>query len=117
MKFKFERIIIWQRAMDYGEVINDLALELPKHEKFNLASQIRRAADSIGLNIAEGSIGQSNPELRKFIGYSIRSLAEVITCLYKLKRRNYINKKVFDCLYEEAFNLMNMLNAFRKSIK
>ena len=103
--------------MDYGEVINDLALELPKHEKFNLASQIRRAADSIGLNIAEGSIGQSNPELRKFIGYSIRSLAEVITCLYKLKRRNYINEKVFNSLYEEAFNLMNMLNAFRKSIK
>lgn len=94
MYFKFERIIVWQKAMDYGEVINDLSLQLPEEEKFNLAVQIRRAADSIGLNIAEGSIGQSNPEFRRFIGYSIRSLAEVITCLHKMKRRNYVSEKV-----------------------
>lgn len=117
MKFKFERIIVWQRTMDYGETINDLAMKLPRHEKLNIGSQIRRAADSISLNIAEGSIGQTNPEFRRFVGYSIRSLAEVITCLHKMKRRNYINEIVFDHLYQEAFNLMNMLTAFRKNIK
>ena len=117
MKFKFENIIVWQRAMDYGETINDLALKLPMHERSNIGSQIRRAVDSISLNIAEGSIGQTNPEFKRFVGYSIRSLAEVITCLHKLKRRNYINEKAFDNLYEEAFNLMNMLTAFRKNIK
>lgn len=116
-KFKFENIIVWQRSIEYGETINELSLKLPKYEKYNLGSQIRRAADSISLNIAEGSIGQSNPEFKRFVGYSIRSLAEVITCLYKLKRRNYIDKEVFEYLYEEAFNLMNMLTAFRKNIK
>ena len=117
MKFKFEKIIVWQRAMDYGETINDLALKLPKHEKFNIGAQIRRAVDSISLNIAEGSTGQTNPEFKRFVGYSVRSLAEVITCLHKLKRRNHIDKEVFEDLYEEAFNLMNMLTAFRKNIK
>jgi four helix bundle protein len=84
MSFKFEKIIVWQKSMDFAEIINNIALKLPKHEKFNLSSQVRRAADSIALNISEGSIGQSNAEYKKFIGYSIRSLAEVVTCLYKM---------------------------------
>ena len=88
-KFKFEKLIIWQDTMDFGEVINDVSQLFPNKEKFNLTSQIMRAVDSIALNISEGSIGQSNPEQRKFIGYSIRSLAEVVTCLFKAKRRNF----------------------------
>ena len=61
--------------MDLGEELNELALTFPDREKFNLSSQILRAVDSIALNISEGSIGQSDPEQKKFIGYSIRSLA------------------------------------------
>lgn len=115
--FKFEKLTIWQKAMDFGETIDRLALDFPDKEKFNLSSQICRAADSIALNISEGSIGQSNPEQKRFIGYSIRSLAEVVTCLFKAKRRNYIEEKLFIDLYNEAFHLMNMMSAFRKNIK
>ena len=64
MKFKFENLIIWQKAMDYGENIFQLSNQFPKEEIYNLTSQIRRAVDSIALNISEGSIGQSNPEFR-----------------------------------------------------
>ena len=60
MKFKFEKLIIWQRAMDFGEDINVIAYKFPKEEIYNLSSQIRRAADSIALNISEGAIAQSN---------------------------------------------------------
>ena len=117
MSFKFEKIIVWQKAMDFGEDIHRLAKKLPDEEKFNLSSQIRRAADSIALNIAEGSIAQSNPEFKKFLGYSIRSLAEVVTCLQKIHRREYILNEEFTQLYDFAFNLMNMLVAFRNNIK
>lgn len=82
-KFKFEKLIIWQKVMDFGEEIEVLSEKFPDKEKFNLSSQIRRAADSIALNISESSIGQSNPEQKKFVGYSMRSLAEVVTCLLK----------------------------------
>ncbi|MFT6334232.1 MAG: four helix bundle protein [Halioglobus sp.] len=117
MKFKFEKLIIWQKAMNLGEEVNTLACEFPKMEIYNLSSQIRRAVDSIALNISEGSIGQSNPEAKKFMGYSIRSLAEVVTCLHKAKRRKYMNEEEFEKLYDDAFNLMNMMIAFRKNIK
>jgi len=95
MKFKFEKLIIWQDAMKLGEEINLLVDKFPPKELYNLSSQIRRAADSVALNISEGSIGQSNPEQHKFIGYSVRSLAEVVTCLRKAKMREYISADEF----------------------
>ena len=55
--------------MGIGEEINLMSNKFPKKELYNLSSQIRRAADSIALNISEGSIGQSNPEFKKFIGH------------------------------------------------
>lgn len=102
--------------MDLGEEVNSMALTFPERERFNLSSQMLRAVDSVALNISEGSIGQSNPEFRKFIGYSIRSLAEVVTCLYKARRRDYIKQEQFDAVYDASFNLMNMMAAFKNSI-
>jgi len=92
MRFKFENLLIWQRAMDLGDEMNIIASKFPDKEKFNLISQIIRAADSIALNISEGSIIQSPAEFRKFLGYAIRSLAEVVTCIHKAKRRGYISE-------------------------
>ena len=61
MSFKFEKLIIWQKAMDFGEEIQMISDDFPKKEIFNLSSQINRAADSIALNISEGAILQSVP--------------------------------------------------------
>ena len=116
MEFKFEKLIIWQKAMDFGEEINVLSDKFPPKEIYNLSSQIRRAVDSIALNISEGSIGQSNPEFKKFMGYAIRSLAEVVTCLHKAKRRNYFSEEDFLKLYKFSYNLMNMMVAFTKKM-
>jgi four helix bundle protein len=117
MGFKFEKLIIWNTAMEFGEQINELANNFPSKKIYNLSSQIRRANDSIALNIAVGSIGQSNSEQKKFIGNSIRSLAEVGTCLYKAKFRNYISENEFRKFYDISYQLMNMLNAFKMNIK
>ena len=66
---------------------------------FSLSSQMKRAADSISLNISEGSTGQSDPEQLKFLGYSQRSGLEVVNCLYLALRRNYIDQQQFDKFY------------------
>lgn len=108
--------IVWQKAMELGELINTEAADFLSFEIYNLSSQVRRAADSVALNISEGSILQSDSEYKKFLGYSIRSLAEVVTCLYKAKHRNYLSEEKIDNLYDLCFNLMNMLIAFRNKI-
>ena len=102
--------------MDLGESIHLMIKNFPKEELYNLSSQIQRAADSIALNISEGAIGQSNPEQYKFMGYAIRSLAEVVTCIHKAKRREYITDEEFNKYYDFSYNLMNMMIAFRKNL-
>jgi len=116
MSFKFEKLIIWQKSMEIGENIFLITIKFPSDEKFNLTSQIRRAVDSIALNISEGSILQSNAEFKKFLGYSIRSCVEVVTCLYKAKNRNYISEENFQKLYSDCYHLTNMMIGFRNQL-
>lgn len=116
-QFKFEKLQVWHQAMEYGEKIFSISQTFPKNELYNLQSQICRAADSIALNISEGATGNSNPEFKKFLGYSIRSTAEVVCCLFKALRRNYINEFHFNELYNEAFVLMNRTAALKNSLK
>jgi four helix bundle protein len=47
---------------------------------------------------------------------AVRSLAEVVTCLHKAKRRNYIAEPEFINNYDSAFELINMMLAFKKKI-
>ena len=116
MSFKFEKLIIWQLAMDFGEDINAIANAFPQSERYNLSSQILRAVDSIALNISEGSVEQTVPEFKRFLNYSIRSIAEVVTCLHKAKRRAYISEADFYKYYQDSYNLMNMMIAFRNKL-
>lgn len=95
MAFKFEALNIWNKALDLTVEIEEFVKKFPKHELFNLCNQIRKAADSVVLNIAEGCTGQSNPEFRRFLNYSIRSGIEVVSCLFIAKRKVYITQELF----------------------
>ncbi|MCE7057208.1 four helix bundle protein [Algoriphagus sp. AGSA1] len=116
MDFKFEKLRIWQTSMSFGEEVFELSKAFPKEELYSLTSQIRRAVDSIALNIAEGATGNSQAEFRKFIGYSLRSPAEVVTCLHKAKLRGYIEEESFQISHKQAFDLMNSIAAFRNTL-
>jgi len=85
MKFKFEKLIIWQKAMDFGEDINILSNKFSKKEIYNLSSQILRSADSIALNISEGSIGQSNAEYKTLWGMLFVHWQKLLLVCIKLK--------------------------------
>jgi len=54
MAFKFEQLRTWQLSMELAERVNELVNTFPPKELYNLSSQLRKAADSISLNIAEG---------------------------------------------------------------
>jgi len=115
--FKFENLVVWKHSLDLGEKINDLADTFPSKELYNLSSQIRRAADSIGLNIAEGSTGQSDPEQKRFLIFANRSALEVVACIIKAKRRSYIDDRTYIEIYKDCENLVRMLQAFINKLK
>jgi four helix bundle protein len=78
---------------------------------------MRKSADSVALNIPEGSMERSVVAFKRFLEYSIRSLTEVVPCLYKAKRRKHISERIFNNHYKEACHLMNMMIAFKKAIQ
>lgn len=96
MAFRFEELRVWQKAIDLGEQINQLTKSLPKDEIYILTSQIKRAADSVALNVAEGSTGQSKAVFTLFLSYSLCSAIEVVSCLFIAKRRGYFNDDLFN---------------------
>ena len=88
MAFKFESLKIWHLSLEFTGEIDLLAQTFPKHEIYSLSSQIRRAANSVSLNIVEGSTGLTNAEFERFPVIANRSALEVVGCLYLTKRRN-----------------------------
>jgi four helix bundle protein len=117
MAFKFERLKVWQKSIELSGEISELAEKFPKKELFVLTSQIQRASDSIALNIAEGSTGQTNPEFRRFLSFALRSAIEVVSCLYLAKRRRLVNQEEFDHFYQLLTDLVKSIQALRNSIK
>jgi four helix bundle protein len=67
--------------MAYAVGVYEVTAALPDVERYNLASQLRKAATSVPLNIAEGSGCATSVEFAKFLGYAYRSLKEVVTGL------------------------------------
>lgn len=117
MSFKFEKLIVWQKSLDLSDEVNQLAKDFPKDELYVLASQIKRAADSVSLNIAEGSTGQSNPEFSRFLSIALRSNIEVVGCIYLAQRRGYIIQEKFDKIYKMCEEILVMINSLRNSLK
>jgi four helix bundle protein len=106
-----------KQLIDLSAAIHALTLTFPKEELFILTSQIKRAADSVALNIAEGSTGQSNAEFSRFIGYALRSNIEVVSCIYLAQKRNMIDPDNFQRIYQQCEEILVMLNSLRNTLK
>lgn len=117
MGFKFEKLIVWQKSLNLTAVVHDVTSKFPKEELYVLSSQIKRAADSVTLNIAEGSTGKTNPEFRRFLGFALRSNIEVVACIYIAQKRNIISEEDFTRIYKMCEEILVMINALRNSLK
>lgn len=116
MAFRFEKLNVWQKAFKLANEIDLLVQIFPKRELFSLSSQVKRAADSVVLNIAEGSTGQTKPEFKRFLNISLRSAVEVVACLMMAKERVYINELQYKLLYDDYEILCKMITKLRNSI-
>ena len=114
--FKFENLEVWKKSIDLVIKIDDVVKKFPKDEIYILTSQIKRAEDSISLNIAEGSQGQTNPEFFRFLSYSMRSCIEVVGCIYIAKARKIITEEDFKNIYDDCETLVKMIQSLRNKV-
>jgi len=116
MAFNFEKLNVWEASGQLSCEIYESTKSFPKAELFGLTSQIRRASDSISLNIAEGSTGQSRREFQRFLGYAIRSGIETVGCLYLARKKGFIEDKEFKMYYSTLERLIIKIQALKKSL-
>ncbi|MBI5050042.1 MAG: four helix bundle protein [Nitrospirae bacterium] len=117
MSYRFEKLIVWQKAMDFCVKIYNKSKKFPKDELYGLTSQLRRATTSIALNIAEGSACKSKKEFLQFLYIALRSQYEVVTVLRLLNKLNYLDNNIakeLECdIGEIGMMIQGMINSFK----
>lgn len=106
----FRDLIVWQRAMDLAISLYEATRAMPKAELFALTSQIRRAATSVPMNIAEGFGKHTRPEFLHGLRIAMGSLCEVMTSYELAIRTNMIRPHLqSEALLAEVDRLLQAL--------
>ncbi len=116
MPFRFEGLEIWQQSREFSGSIFKVATSFPETERFGLAIQLTRAADSICLNIAEGAGRDTNLGFNRFLTIATGSTFEVASALFLALDRGDISQQVHTELYAQAEHLSKSISRFRKTL-
>ncbi len=111
---KFEDIIAWQKAQDYGVFIYKLFEDT---KDFSYKNQIYSAVISISNNIAEGFDRSSNAEFKRFLYYALGSCSEVKSMLYLGQRLNYITIENSNLNIEIGNEVSKIIRGLIKSLE
>lgn len=117
MAFRFRQFPVYKELRTFTKDIYVLASQLPKHEQFGLASQLRRAITSALLNIAEGSMKKSDAELNRFILISVGSVSEIVAILDVMLDQNYITSSQHATYMVKCETIVKQLYGFSRTLK
>ena len=115
--FGFEKLDVWNKAVEYADLIYRVTQSFPADERFGLTSQLRRSAVSVSSNIAEGSSRSSKVDLARFIEIAYGSLLESISELEIARRQEFLHDEIFEAVYSSAEDLAKMLSGLRRTLK
>ena len=116
MPFRFETLETWHEARRYSNDVHLIMAKFPRNEVFGLRSQMSRAANSISLNIAEGS-AKSDKSFGAYLDIAIGSTYEVVGCSFLALDRGYITEAEHKTIYAQGDQLAARIRAFRKTLE
>ena len=110
--FTFEKSSAWQKSMDLAEQVLKLTDKFPSTERFELVSQMRRAAASIPSNIAEGYGKRTKRDFLKFMSIARGSTYELYTQLNLSQRVGFLDsvQQQNDLIEHIAFELNRIIS-------
>ncbi len=117
MAFRFRNFPIYEDIRSFIKDIYQLANKLPKQEQFELASQLRRAATSILLNLAEGSMKRSDAEFNRFLMISVGSVSEIVAILDVCFDLDYISAPTHQQFMLKCESIAKRLYGFSRRLK
>ncbi len=116
MRHNYKNLKICQIGIVIANAISDILIDFPKHERYDLASQISRCSVSMPSNIAEGS-ARTDKFFSHFLDISLGSSFELITQLIVAKHRKYINDNQFNELEIKIEEFQRMTMSFQNGLK
>ena len=117
----YKELDVYNEGYELSLQIYKITSRYPKYEIYGLTSQIRRAAVSVVLNIAEGYGRKSKEEFKRFLKISLGSLYETKTLLELSKDLNYIDNEIYINLEKQydilARRLYTLIKKYRQKTK
>jgi four helix bundle protein len=113
----FKNLKVWKKAHELTLVLYQSTRTFPKDEIYGLTSQIRRAAASIGANIAEGCGRRSDPEMKRFVQIARGSANEVEYHLLLARDLQFLTPGEFRCLEAKILEIQRMLAALSQRLQ
>jgi four helix bundle protein len=114
--FNFEKLEVWQKAIDFADLIYSETQTFPTEERFGLTNQLRRAATSISSNITEGSSRSSKNDFARFAEIAAGSVFEAVSQTFVARRERFLSDAQFQKIYADAEELSRMLSGLRRSL-
>lgn len=116
----FKDLKVWQKAMDISVEVYQLTSVFPIQEIYGLTNQIRRASNSVSLNIAEGHGRNSTKSYVNFLNIANGSLNELESGLILSVRLNFLKdsdlSKINEMLNEEQKMLAALITNLESKI-
>ena len=112
----FQDLDVWRTGRDLRKRLYLIAHRLPDLERYNLASQIRRAAVSLTANIAEGYGRFHFKENVQYCRISRGSAYELVDHLITCQDESYLTTDEVESLHKELFTFIRLLNGYIRSI-
>ncbi len=106
---RFEDIQAWKKAREFTSIVYQTTASGPFAKDYCLKDQVRRAAISIMLNIAEGFGRRTDKEFNQFLVQAHGSCAEVQSALYIARDQSYISEDRFKVLYDTTDEISRMV--------
>ncbi len=112
----FEDLIVWQKAIDLSVHIYKYSAKFPKEEMFGLSSQIRRASNSVSLNISEGSVKSTRTYILQLVN-ALGSANEVLSAAILSTFLEYLSADKLVVIRNKVEEITKMLNSLISSLE
>jgi four helix bundle protein len=108
---------VWKISHKLTLALYEASRKFPKEEMFGLTSQLRRAAISIGANLAEGCGRRTTPEFARFIRIAMGSASELDYHLLLCRDFEFVSKEFYEQSFKELTRIRKMLSALLTSVE
>ena len=113
--FSYERLRVWQKAVDFAKLVYQVTKDFPRDEVFGLTSQMRRASVSVAANIAEGSSRSTGKDRARFVEIAYGSLCELATLFHIANSQDMVTQQQLEVARMDIAEMCRMLSGLKRA--